>query len=159
MNGFSVRPMYEGEERACETILRSLPEWFGIEEAIVRYVGDLGWAETYVTEVTGQIVGFLALRQHNPYCAEIHVMAVLGEHHGRGVGRLLIDHAETVLRCRSVEYLQVKTLGPSRPNEPYASTREFYMHFGFRPLEETSLWGPVNPCLIMVKHLGCSQAL
>ena len=157
MNECTVRAMREGEASACELILRSLPEWFGIEEAIVQYVRDLNWAETYVAEDTARVTGFLALRQHNPHCAEIHVMAILAGQHGRGLGRLLVDHAEGVLRRRSVEYLQVKTLGPSRSNEPYASTREFYAHLGFRPLEETRLWGPANPCLIMVKHLACDS--
>jgi hypothetical protein len=26
---------------------------------------------------------------------------------------------------------------------------------GFRPVEENNLWGDVNPCLIMIKHLSC----
>src|SRR5438046_27373 len=126
MSEFSVRAMREGETSACERILRSLPEGFGIEESIVQYVGDLGWAETYVTQDATGVTGFLALRQHNPHSAEIHVLAVLAGQHGRGLGRLLIDHAENVLRRRSVEYLQVKTLGPSRSSEPYAGTRAFY---------------------------------
>jgi len=56
-------------------------------------------------------------------------------------------------RDAGVEYLQVKTLGPSRPDDNYAATRAFYESVGFRPLEETSLWGDVNPCLFMVKKL------
>ena len=59
------------------------------------------------------------------------------------------------LRARDVEYLQVKTLGPSDPSEHYAATRHFYSARGFRPLEElTAIWGEANPCLIMIKHLG-----
>jgi hypothetical protein len=52
-----------------------------------------------------------------------------------------------------VEFLQVKTLGPTRPDEGYDRTRRFYAQLGFRPLEEIrDLW-PENPCLIMVKAL------
>ena len=31
----------------------------------------------------------------------------------------------------------------------------FYERLGFTPLEENDLWGEVNPCLILVKHLVC----
>lgn len=68
-------------------------------------------------------------------------------------GRALVEYAEQMLRSRSVEYLEVKTLGPSRPNEHYERTRGFYFTLGFRPLEENQLWGEFNPCLIMIKHL------
>ncbi len=98
----------------------------------------------------------MTLNQHNEFSAEIHVMAVRGEHHGHGLGRALVKHAEQVLGSRRVEYLQVKTLGPSRPNEHYDRTRGFYTALGFRPLEQNNLWGEVNPCLIMIKHLPCS---
>jgi hypothetical protein len=54
-----------------------------------------------------------------------------------------------------VEYLQVKTLGPSHPSRGYAATRRFYEALGFRPLEEIhGLWAEDNPCLLLVKRLG-----
>ena len=57
------------------------------------------------------------------------------------------------LRARGVEYLQVKTLGPSDPDEGYARTRAFYEARGFVALEEIhGLWEH-NPCLLMVKRL------
>lgn len=145
--------MMEGEADECEQILRSLPKWFGIEEAIIGYRRDIEAMDTYVTETSGKVVGFLTLNQHNEFSAEIHVMAVRGEHHGHGLGRALVEHAEQVLRSRSVEYLEVKTVGPSLPNEHYERTRGFYSALDFRPLEENRLWGEANPCLIMVKRL------
>jgi hypothetical protein len=52
-----------------------------------------------------------------------------------------------------VRYLQVKTLGPSQPDEDYQKTLRFYVALGFTPLEEfRSLW-PENPCLLLVKSL------
>ena len=150
---FSIRPMLDGEADKCEQILRSLPKWFGIEEAIIEYRRDIKAMDTYVTEISGKVVGFITLNQHNEFSAEIYVMAVSGEHHGHGLGRALVEHAEQMLRSRSVEYLEVKTLGPSRPNEHYERTRGFYFTLGFRPLEQNRLWGEVNPCLIMIKHL------
>ncbi|WP_231979620.1 N-acetyltransferase [Tessaracoccus coleopterorum] len=55
--------------------------------------------------------------------------------------------------ARGVRLLEVKTLGPSHPDERYARTRHFYERCGFLALEETDLWGEGTPCLIMVKPL------
>lgn len=155
MANVTLRPLQSGEAGICERILRALPGWFGIEEAIVQYLKDVVVMETVVAEVSGAPVGFLTLNRHNDHSAEIHVIGVLPEHHGRGIGRTLVEHAERTLRDRGVAYLQVKTLGPSRPDPEYERTRGFYEHVGFHALEETNLWGDVNPCLIYVKHLAC----
>ena len=151
----AVRALKPGEAGVCEAIMRSLPDWFGIEESILQYRRDLEAMDTVVAEGADGVVGFLTLNDHNESSAEIHVMAVRPDHHRRGVGRALVRHAESAVRARQVEYLAVKTLGPSRESRHYAQTRDFYRVMGFHPLEETNLWGDVNPCLIMVKHLGC----
>jgi GNAT superfamily N-acetyltransferase len=150
-----VQGPFLGRAFVCEPILRSLPEWFGIEEATRQYVQDIEGLPTFVALTDAQVVGFLTLRQHSEYAAEIHVMGVRPEMHRRGVGRLLVDGAEEYLRRRGVEYLQVKTLSPTHPDENYARTRKFYLSVGFRPLEEfPELWGKENPCLQMIKALA-----
>jgi ribosomal protein S18 acetylase RimI-like enzyme len=151
----SIRRLASGESAICERILRALPEWFGIEKALLSYVRDTQELETWLALAGGKPAGFLTLRLHNPQAAEIQVMAVTPTAHGRGIGRALVEHSERLLRDRGVRFLQVKTLGPSRPNEHYARTRGFYERLGFVPLEENHLWGDVNPCLIMVRHLTC----
>ena len=150
----AIRQMETREHALCDRILRGLPDWFGIEEAIVNYVRDLQNMETWIAEADGECVGFSAINQHNEYSAEIHVMAVAEEYHRQGIGRQLVEHSEATLLSRSVEFLQVKTLSPSRPNTHFERTRRFYERMGFRPLEENLLWGERNPCLIMVKHLS-----
>ena len=135
----------------CEEILRALPEWFGLEEPLREYVREVAGLLTFAAGGDG----FLALELHTEAAAEIHVMGVRPERHGRGIGTALVEAAEAFLRGRGVEYLQVKTLGPSHPSEAYAATRRFYRARGFRPLEElTAIWGEANPCLIMVKRLS-----
>jgi GNAT superfamily N-acetyltransferase len=132
-------------------VLAALPGWFGIEEAVERYVREVAELPTFAVERDG----FLALKQHTDAAAEIYVMGVRPESHRRGIGTAQLEAAEAFLRGREVEYLQVKTLGPSHPSEHYAATRSFYAARGFRPLEElTAIWGEANPCLVMVKHLG-----
>jgi GNAT superfamily N-acetyltransferase len=81
-------------------------------------------------------------------------MGCLPEVHRQGVGRSLILRAEDWLLDQGVEYLQVKTLGPSRPDPGYEITRAFYLSLEFEPLEEMNkIWDENNPCLVMVKKL------
>ncbi len=135
--------------RRCEHVLRDLPEWFGIEEATAAYISDVAELPTFSIEDDG----FLALKLHTPLSAEVYVMGVRRARHGQGLGSALLRAAEAYLRARGVEYLQVKTLGPSDPDAGYASTRSFYLARGFVALEEIhGLWEH-NPCLIMVKRL------
>ena len=148
-----IRPLEDAEAQDCEDILRSLPGWFGIEEAIVQYCHDIKVMDSFVVEMEGTVVGFATLKQHNPFTAEIVVMAVREDHHRSGIGRDLVKHVVQSLRSRGVEYIEVKTLGPSKPSQHYIQTRAFYEAVGFRPVEETNLWGEENPCLIMIKHL------
>jgi GNAT superfamily N-acetyltransferase len=155
--GITIRGLATGEAAECERILRSLPDWFGIEESLRRYVADLAELEATVAIVSGEIAGFMSLRRHNSWTTEIDVIAVRPEHHGRGTGRALVEDAEARIRLRGMKFFQVKTLGPSRPSEHYDRTRHFYERMGFLPLEENDLWGPANPCLIMVKHLDASR--
>ncbi len=147
--------MDAGEAPRCEAILRSLPEWFGIDAAIVGYVDDIRRLPTWIADVDGEDAGFVTVATHNESTAEIQVMAVRQSVHRRGVGRALLAAAETHARTAGHRMLEVKTLGPSRDNEPYARTRAFYAAMGFLPLEESaSIWGERNPCLVMVKWLG-----
>ena len=50
---------------ACVSILRALPEWFGIEESILQYERDIDELPTFVTAAGAEAVEFLTLRQHN----------------------------------------------------------------------------------------------
>lgn len=135
--------------RLCEHVLRDLPEWFGIEDATAAYIRDVAELPTFGVRDDA----LLSLKAHNSRAAEVYVMGVRRARHGQGLGSALLVAAETHLRDRGVEYLQVKTLGPSDPDPGYARTRSFYEARGFVPLEELhDLWEH-NPCLLMVKRL------
>jgi GNAT superfamily N-acetyltransferase len=130
-------------------VLRDLPEWFGIEEATAAYIREVAGLPTFGVDDDA----ILSLKVHNHRAAEVYVMGVRRSRHGQGLGTALIQAAEEYLRARGFEYLQVKTLGPSDPDEGYARTRAFYEARGFVPLEEIhELWED-NPCLLMVKRL------
>ena len=138
----------------CENILRALPDWFGIEEANQHYIKSSRELPTLLAYVDDHVAGFLTLKHHSPYTAEIYVMGVYPQFHRQGVGRAMIDHAETTLKDNHVEFLQVKTLSSQHPDPYYARTRQFYEALGFRPVEEfPTLWGESNPCLMLIKSL------
>jgi len=145
---------YGADGQIYETILRSLPDWFGIEEAIIHYIEFASQSPTVVAYVDDTPVGFLSVKQHSPYTAEIYVMGVLPEYHRQGIGKALVKFAEASLREQNVEFLQVKTLSSSHPDTNYALTRKFYQACGFREVEEfPTLWGESNPCLLLIKTL------
>jgi N-acetylglutamate synthase-like GNAT family acetyltransferase len=140
--------------QVCEPILRSLPAWFGIEEAIVQYVADIDHLPTFLACEAGEVIGFLSIKQHYLTSAEVLVMGIRPDSHRQGMGRTLLHQAQVWLKDQGVEYLQVKTVGPSCSDANYAKTRAFYQAMGFTPLEELlKLWDENNPCLILVKRL------
>jgi len=141
------------KSQICNKILRELPEWFGIESAIIDYVEDVKDMSFCSATLGGEIVGFVALEDHNPFTSEIYVMGVLREHHRQGIGRELVSWCEQCCQHGGREYLTVKTLDESRVNQAYANTRQFYTSVGFLPVEVfPNLWSADNPCLMMVKH-------
>ena len=136
--------------RLCEIVLADLQDWFGFEEVNAAYVRDVAQLPTFGVGDDA----LLSLKLHNPRAAEVYVMGVRRIWHRQGLGRALMAAADDYLRGRRFEYLQVKTLGPSFPDEGYERTRLFYEACGFVPLEEIhGLWDTDNPCLLMVKRL------
>jgi GNAT superfamily N-acetyltransferase len=148
------------DPETVQRLLGLLPTWFGIPASNAAYVAAAGELPTYLAwpdqpgRAASQPAGVLLAQRHFPQSAEIHLMAVDPALHRRGAGRALITALEAALVPDGVEFLQVKTQGPSHPDPGYALTRQFYSGLGFRPLEETTQWwGAANPCLIMVKAL------
>lgn len=135
-------------------LLASVPEWFGLPEANLEYVEAARTMETWVVRNdAGAAVGVTLVVRHFPETAEVHLTVVDRAHHGEGVGTAMLAAVEADARAAGVRLLEVKTLGASHPDPNYARTRQFYARRGFLPLEETDLWGPDNPCLILVKPL------
>lgn len=143
-----------GLSSACEPILRSLPKWFGIEEATQHYIDHIENNLTFVAYLQGEVVGFLSIARHFEQSAEIYVMGVHPNYHRRGIGKALTLAAEEYLRDQGVRFFQVKTLSDQHPSPEYARTRAFYLSMGFLPLETfPDLWGKHNPCLQLIKAL------
>ncbi|MCY4112966.1 MAG: GNAT family N-acetyltransferase [Chloroflexi bacterium] len=142
--------------QACRVmpVLRALPDWFGIEKALLNYECTIDDLPTFVAHGSDGVGGFLSVTRHFARSAEIYVMGVAPERRRQGIGRRLLESAEAWLRDEGVTMLHVKTLGPSRPSAAYRQTRAFYEAMGFVPIEEFStLWNEENPAPLFVKQL------
>jgi len=149
----TIVPVANPDERSrlAESILPALPEWFGIEQATQRYIRDVAQLETFAADDGS---GLLSLKRHSSRAAEIYVMGVLPSRHRQGIGTALVEAAEAWCAANGVDYLQVKTLAETKPDERYAQTRAFYEAVGFAPLEVfPELWDTHNPALVLVKRV------
>src|SRR6476660_9370902 len=103
-------------QNECEAILRSLPEWFGIEESMMNYVRDSARMPTFAVEDSAGMQGFITLREHFADAWEIHCIAVQADARNKGLGSLLLANAERWLADRRVRFLQVKTIAATHPS-------------------------------------------
>jgi GNAT superfamily N-acetyltransferase len=135
----------------CASILAELPEWFGVAASNATYAEAAERQPTWVAQDAGEALGVMVLTDPGFSALDVHLLAVRRRAHRRGVGRALIGQACAVARELGKPYLTVKTQGPSAGYESYDRTRAFYEAVGFAGLEEfTEIWGPENPCLVMV---------
>ncbi len=77
-------------------------------------------AETWVFELEGKVVGFIALLGN-----EVGAIFVHPAHHGKGFGRGLMDQARELRGELVVEVFKANQIG-----------RTFYAKYGFEPIEE-----------------------
>ena len=146
------------EERkadTCDEVLRSLPDWFGIEDSIREYVDHVRTCPFLTAGLYGKVVGFCALDVKFDINCELHVPGIFDAFHRRGIGRRMVARVDEYCRGRQIPYMTVKTLSARRPAEQYEKTRRFCEACGFRSLEEfPTLWSEANPCLYMVRDVG-----
>lgn len=142
------------KQEICGSILRELPDWFGIPESIDRYIAEVAELPFFVAETDEKVTGFICIRPTSKSTAEIHVMGILKEYHRLGIGKALFRACYDWCRESGYAFLQVKTLSASHPDKSYADTRKFYEAMGFQELEcVPEIWGEENPCQIMVMNI------
>ena len=135
----------------CDSVLRSLPDWYGIEEAIVDYTKGVIEGRFIAVFDDENHIGFISIHETSTYSNEVYVMGILKEFHRIGIGQRLIEKAIEISKKEGKKFLLVKTLSSKHPDKHYAKTRKFYEGVGFIPLEELpDLWGKENPCLNMI---------
>lgn len=138
---------------SVERILRALPDWFGIEEAIVSYVEQAARLDSYLALVDDEVVGAALVTRHFAASAELTLIAVELARRGAGIGRALIQEVERHLRADGCRFLEVHTVGPSYEHEGYAATRAFYESIGFTAMHEFEGLDWDGPTLVYVKAL------
>ena len=101
INNIIIKPPSTNCGIVCENILRALPDLFGIEKSLSQYVKDANVMPTMLAKDDDLIVGFLTIKKHFSYSAEIHCMGILPEYHRKGIGKLLINDLQNYLKsCR-----------------------------------------------------------
>lgn len=154
--GSTVRiiPLAPKHAVACEAIARALPAWFGIEEGLADLCHCIASQPGFVAIANGQVAGFLTIDTPFPETREITWMAVSPDHRRQGIGRALVEAAIVGARASGARILHVKTLADLHPSPEYVQTRAFYQAMGFhRLIVLPELWGPANPCLLMVRPI------
>lgn len=142
------------KSRYAEAVLRSLPEWFGIEEALRNYVAGVVELPFWAAMADGRCVGFVAAKIHHGHTGDLYVLGVLKDYQAQGIGTKLLAAADEYFVEQGCKYVIVLTLSELAESEPYDRTREFYAKRGFEPLITLpELWDEHNPCLIMIKQL------
>ena len=73
---FEIRQIDSRSDKShiCDAILHSLPKWFGVEASIRDYVKIVASMPFWTAFDGDRAIGFVALKIHNAYTAEICVM-------------------------------------------------------------------------------------
>lgn len=122
-------------------------------ENIIERIRDF-----FVAEYQGRVIGCCAIAFYTEKLAEIRSVAVLDEFRGTGIGRLLIEKAETVLCKEGVREVFVLTLNPG-----------FFGRMGFTEIDKNyfpqKIWRDCTNCpklmacdeIAMVRKLPCAS--
>lgn len=143
----------EQKAQIVASILRDLPEWFGIEVATQWYIENAKTSQCLVAYDANQPLGFITLAPSSSDCLEIVCMGVKRDFYRQKIGSSLIKEAEDSF-MDAYSLLQVKTVDQGHYPE-YDKTNLFYQQCGFKKLEVfPDLWDKHNPCLVWVKEIG-----
>lgn len=61
-----IRPLDPSDSAACDGIVASLPDWFGLEEGIRECAEAVRTQPGLVAEVDGEVRGFLTIARRYP---------------------------------------------------------------------------------------------
>ena len=143
----------EKKSAIAREVLLDLPEWFGIPEYTENYIRECAEMPFWACVDSGEVAGFLAIKETSPYAVELNVMGVKKAHHREGIGKALFEAMRSFVKAQEYSFLHVKTVDEGHYQE-YDDTRLFYESVGFRKLEVLpELWDPENPCLLMIQYL------
>ena len=152
----NIMEIYDNNKKTeiTNSILRKLPEWFGIEESLKEYVNAVYKYPFWAAFENSNYIGFFSRKIHYNITGDIYVCGIEPQYHGKGIGTLLYKELEQYFRNKNCKYIIVKTLSELNKDINYEKTRKFYKKMGFEELITlTEMWNENNPCLIMIKAL------
>ena len=138
----TIRRLTPTDAPGCDAVIASLPYFFGDPVGVADCAKAVRSQRGIVSEIEGEITGFVTMLHHFPESAEISWMAVHAQHRRSGIGARLMDAAVESAAADGARILCVMTLGPSVPEDAadnYEGTRRFYRSQGFVPLRELGL--------------------
>lgn len=118
----------------CARLIAQLPKWFGRPQANAFHVNEIVDKDVFAACVDGIPQGLIALDFHFDATCEVWILAVSPEYHRRGLGRMLVERAETEACNRGCRFVAVQTVGPRAASPEYDLTRRFYEALEFAPL-------------------------
>ena len=92
--------------------------------------------DTWVVELNGKVEGFIALMDN-----EVGAIFLQPEHHGKGLGKALMDKAQALHSDLEVEVFKENSIG-----------RKFYSKYGFEEFEE-KLHEPTGQLVLRLKFI------
>lgn len=154
--GITVRPLTAAHAAACDTIMRTLPDWFSHEGGLASCARAVRSQPGWVAEDGGRVLGFATWEQRTHATAEVTWMAVERSRHHTGIGTAIIETLCADLRERGYRLALAMTSAAARQPQPgpdsYESTRRFWFARGFYPLIELDIWD-TDLALLMVRPL------
>ena len=112
------------------------------DESIVENIRNF-----FVAEYNGEVIGCCAIAFYTSKLAEIRSLAVFNRYKMKGIGRLLVEKAETVLREEGVSEVFVLTL-----------SSEFFRRLGYREIQKEyfpqKIWRDCTHC---PKLMACDE--
>lgn len=145
------------KEKICRNILNQLPKWFGKKDGITQYIKESKASHLWAYIENNKPIGFIMMKETNPFAVEISVMGVLKKYQRKGIGAELFKSFYDFAKNNNYEFIQVKTVR----NGEYASydiTNSFYKKIGFKELEcIENLWDKDNPCQIYIMSINTSK--
>ena len=115
-------------ERSCENIVENIRNFF-------------------VAEYSGEVIGCCAIAFYTSKLAEIRSLAVFNRYKMKGIGRLLVEKAESVLGEEGVSEVFVLTL-----------SSEFFRRLGYREIQKEyfpqKIWRDCTHC---PKLMACDE--
>jgi ribosomal protein S18 acetylase RimI-like enzyme len=161
MTEIVIRTLTHDDASACDAIILSLPEHFGLEGGRKECARAVRTCDGLVATHASQVVGFLTIERPFLASAEITWMAVHANWRHRRIGSALIQHLCRDLRAEGRHVLLVATQSESVDErgvpDTYVDTRAFYVAKGFIPVREAhNYWGSGNPALLLILPLDAA---